>query len=120
MTVTTGSPWSPGPHTALRRTSGGVRPRLSLRTWTVKNSVGARLPGGEAEHAEHVPEAAGLVLAFDAGRDGDALRPRGRRQGGREADAGLLSGQGHVDEHAVLDGLAAAVREAQLCFIERG
>jgi hypothetical protein len=39
MTVTTGSPWSPGPRRAFWRTSGGVRSRLSLRTWTAKHTA---------------------------------------------------------------------------------
>jgi hypothetical protein len=36
----TGSPWSPGPPTALSRTRGGVPSRLSLRTWTPKRTSG--------------------------------------------------------------------------------
>jgi hypothetical protein len=36
-------PSSPGPHSALSRTSGGVRSRLSLRTWTLKRTSGPPL-----------------------------------------------------------------------------
>ena len=39
VTVTTGSPWSPGPHTTLSRTSSGVPSRLSLRTWRAKGTT---------------------------------------------------------------------------------
>jgi hypothetical protein len=38
MTVITCALSSPGPHTALSRNSGGVRSRLSLRTWTPKRT----------------------------------------------------------------------------------
>jgi len=38
-----GLPSSPGPHTALRRRSGGARSRLSLQTWTPKRTPQAIL-----------------------------------------------------------------------------
>jgi hypothetical protein len=59
--------WSPGPHSALRR-----KKRLAL-------------VAGAAQRLE----APGLVLADDAGRDGNALRPRGRRQRHGVLEAGL-------------------------------
>src|SRR5262249_37350746 len=44
ITVMHGEPSSPGPQRALSRTSGGVRSRLSFRTWTANAPAQQRPP----------------------------------------------------------------------------
>jgi hypothetical protein len=57
MTVRHGAPSSPGPHRALRRTSGGVRSRLSLRIWTPNQiSINMVRQMDEAVASLHVPD----------------------------------------------------------------
>jgi Transposase DDE domain group 1 len=49
ITVMTGSPWSPGPQTALSRTSGGKLSSLVLRTRTAKWITGPSAPRRTAQ-----------------------------------------------------------------------
>src|SRR5947209_6539360 len=79
ITVTTGSPSSPGPQSAL---SDQRRGPLLVVVADVDGEAhlggAAALPAdGEAEQRQHVPQPARLVLAQHAGRQLDALPPRG-------------------------------------------
>jgi len=60
---------------------------------------------GKTQHRQHVPQPARLVLADHAGRDRDALRPRGGRQRHGVLEARLLRRCGHVDQHVVAESV---------------
>jgi hypothetical protein len=62
------------------------------------------------QEPKHIPQPPRFVLAFDARRDSDALRPDGRRQRHRVANAGLLRRGAHVDQDAVEEPPAACWR----------
>jgi hypothetical protein len=57
---------------------------LEPRTWTPKRT--AQVADGNAEHAERVPLPPRLILAGDAGQDGNAPLPDSPNQGERMAE----------------------------------
>jgi hypothetical protein len=69
--------WSPGPHTAFGRTGGGVRSRLSVRTWTPKRTVAApSLLARIAKHSMGSTSHSRLTSSWQGGDD--AGRTAGR------------------------------------------
>jgi hypothetical protein len=75
---------------------------------------------GTGEQPGDIPQPAGFVLAEHAGRYGHALLPRCPGQGHRVADTRLPGDRGHVDQHAVGDGVGAGVAVDQILFVEHG